>query len=120
MESRINVCVRMKPLKEKEEINSKNKLWEISNDQVITNSKTKETFSFDKIFESNHSTNEIFDENIKKHIESAVKGINVTIFAYGQTSSGKTFTMRGTEENPGLIPLTISEIFRLTSEGEGN
>ena len=34
-----------------------------------------------------------------------------TVFAYGQTSSGKTFTMMGTEEQPGVIPLAIQEIF---------
>ena len=33
------------------------------------------------------------------------------MFAYGQTSSGKTFTMMGTEEQPGVIPLAIQEIF---------
>ena len=60
------------------------------------------------------STLEIYEQVIKKQIESAIKGINVTIFAYGQTSSGKTFTMRGTDDSPGLIPLAISEIFRRT------
>ena len=118
MESRINVCVRIKPLKPEEESNDKNSLWSTSGEQVITNSRTQENFSFDKVFDSDISTSQIFEENIKKHIESAVKGINVTIFAYGQTSSGKTFTMKGCESNPGLIPLTISEIFKLTSSGD--
>lgn len=35
----------------------------------------------------------------------------VCIFAYGQTSSGKTFTMKGTKESPGIIPQTIAHIF---------
>lgn len=34
-----------------------------------------------------------------------------TVFAYGQTSSGKTFTMTGTEYQPGVIPMAIQEIF---------
>ena len=34
-----------------------------------------------------------------------------TVFAYGQTSSGKTFTMMGTEQQPGVIPMAIQEIF---------
>lgn len=34
-----------------------------------------------------------------------------TIFAYGQTSSGKTFTMKGNSETPGITPLAISDIF---------
>ncbi len=40
----------------------------------------------------------------------------MSIFAYGQTSTGKTFTMRGTDKNPGIIPLAIKEIFRLLDE----
>ncbi|CAI2377607.1 unnamed protein product [Moneuplotes crassus] len=118
MESRINVCVRIKPLKKGEEINDKNNLWNITDEKVIVNSRTNETFNFDKVFNQEYSTTDIFEQNIKNHIESAVKGINVTIFAYGQTSSGKTFTMRGSEECPGLIPLTINEIFRLTADGK--
>ena len=35
-----------------------------------------------------------------------------TVFAYGQTSSGKTHTMMGTNENPGVIPLGVKDIFR--------
>lgn len=119
MESRINVCVRIKPLKKDEEINPKNILWQTQDEQLIINSRTKETFSFDKVFGQDYSTTDIFEQNIKNHVESAVKGINVTIFAYGQTSSGKTFTMRGSEGNPGLIPLTINEIFKLTSGENG-
>lgn len=35
-----------------------------------------------------------------------------TIFAYGQTSSGKTFTMMGSEHNPGVIPLAMADVFK--------
>ena len=38
-------------------------------------------------------------------------GVNGTIFAYGQTSSGKTHTMMGNPDQPGIIPLALSEIF---------
>lgn len=39
-------------------------------------------------------------------------GINQTVFAYGQTSSGKTHTMKGTNQNlDGLIPLSVNELF---------
>lgn len=42
--------------------------------------------------------------------------MNATIFAYGQTASGKTYTMRGTETFPGLIPLSITELFQNISQ----
>jgi hypothetical protein len=41
-----------------------------------------------------------------------MQGFNVTVFAYGQTSSGKTFTMRGTDKSLGLIPLSIQQVFQ--------
>ncbi len=44
-------------------------------------------------------------------IEDAMQGVNGTIFAYGQTASGKTFTMRGSDEAPGIVPLAIRQIF---------
>jgi centromeric protein E len=46
-------------------------------------------------------------------IQQVAGGFNSTIFAYGQTSSGKTHTMRGTCQEPGLIPLGIKELFQL-------
>lgn len=45
-----------------------------------------------------------------------MSGFNVTVFAYGQTSSGKTHTMRGYEESVGLIPLSIKEIFKIVDQ----
>lgn len=42
-----------------------------------------------------------------------VNGFNSTVFAYGQTSSGKTHTMKGTAADPGIIPLAVREVFAL-------
>lgn len=39
-----------------------------------------------------------------------------TVFAYGQTSSGKTHTMRGSSDEPGVIPLAVHDLFRLIQE----
>jgi len=50
---------------------------------------------------------------------SALDGYNVTIFAYGQTASGKTFTMRGNDKNQGIIPLALSEIFESLNQYHG-
>jgi centromeric protein E len=38
-------------------------------------------------------------------------GYNAVVFAYGQTASGKTFTLTGSPSNPGIIPLAISDLF---------
>ena len=47
----------------------------------------------------------------KPIIDSVIEGFNGTIFAYGQTSSGKTHTMVGNSESEGIIPRTIKQIF---------
>ena len=64
------------------------------------------------VFGEKATTQEIFDSQVRELVETAMSGINVTVFAYGQTSSGKTYTMRGYDKRePGLIPLSISQVF---------
>ncbi|KAJ6331165.1 hypothetical protein OIU76_009697 [Salix suchowensis] len=57
------------------------------------------SYKFDKVFDPSCSTLKVYEEGAKNVALSALTGINTTIFAYGQTSSGKTYTMRGITEN---------------------
>lgn len=50
---------------------------------------------------------------------AALDGYDAVIFAYGQTASGKTFTVSGTASNPGIIPQAISEIFQFIRSVRG-
>ena len=78
------------------------------------NTRTKEMYTFDRVFGPEVNTATIFNEQVKALVHNALDGINQTVFAYGQTSSGKTFTMRGPckgANNVGLIPLSVQEIF---------
>lgn len=94
MESKINVTVRIKPLTTKESPKNTN-VWQKMSDQTLINTRTKEAFTYDRVFGPEISTETIFTEQIKDLVHNALDGINQTVFAYGQTSSGKTFTMRG-------------------------
>ena len=67
-------------------------------------------FTFDRIFSSSATQQHVFAE-ISQLVQSALDGHNVTIFAYGNTGSGKTYTMQGTASDVGLIPRTIDSIF---------
>merc|ERR1712194_962497 len=58
---------------------------------------------------------EVF-EDCRDLVQSAVDGYNVTIFAYGQTGAGKTFTMYGVPGLEGTAPRTIREIYRVIDE----
>ena len=51
-------------------------------------------------------------------IQSAMDGFNVCIFAYGQTGSGKTYTMQGSENEPGIVPRALEELFFIKQKME--
>ena len=55
----------------------------------------KTFFTFDKTFGEDSTTTQVYNDVAHEIVSSAVRGVNGTIFAYGQTSSGKTFTMMG-------------------------
>lgn len=68
-------------------------------------------YTFDRVFNQDEDNQVIYSDVGCDVIESAVSGFNSTIFAYGQTASGKTHTMMGSKEDPGIIRHAISHIF---------
>ena len=71
-------------------------------------------FTFDQVFPSTSFQHQIFDYAAKPLLEEVFDGINCTLFCYGQTSSGKTFTMEGISNDvslKGIIPRAMSFIF---------
>lgn len=70
----------------------------------------KYQFTFDRIFGPACCQADVFVE-ISQLVQSALDGYRVCIFAYGQTGAGKSFTMEGSEEHPGMIPLSVDQIF---------
>lgn len=73
-------------------------------------------FVFDKVFPNCSTTDEIFKESTYSLISSLMDGYNCSVFAYGATGAGKTFTMTGNAENPGITFLTMTELFRKQDE----
>jgi kinesin family protein C1 len=69
-------------------------------------------FVFDAVFDADASQHEVFDE-CRSLAQSVVDGYPVTLFCYGQTGAGKTYTMYGNEEHSGIAPRAMSELFRL-------
>ncbi|XP_025146133.3 centromere-associated protein E isoform X6 [Bubalus bubalis] len=112
-EGAVAVCVRVRPLNNREEAPEKDTqvYWKTDNNTVYQVDGSK-SFNFDRVFHSNETTKNVYEEIAVPIIDSAIQGYNGTIFAYGQTASGKTYTMMGSQEYLGVIPRAIHDIFQ--------
>ncbi|XP_052201686.1 kinesin-like protein KIN-7C [Diospyros lotus] len=111
-EEKIFVAIRLRPLNEREITRNDVSDWEcINSTTLIYKNGTAErsmapaAYTFDRVFGCDCSTREVYNAGAKAIALSVVSGINSTVFAYGQTSSGKTYTMSGITE------YTLADIF---------
>ncbi|KAL8172020.1 hypothetical protein V2J09_023824 [Rumex salicifolius] len=111
-EERIQVSVRVRPLNGKETATNDFADWECINSTTVVFKNTMgdrtmypNAYMYDRVFGPNSSTREVYHEAAKDVALSVLNGINSSVFAYGQTSSGKTFTMVGITQH------TIEDIF---------
>ncbi|KAK8458630.1 hypothetical protein SEVIR_3G409200v4 [Setaria viridis] len=79
---------------------------------------SKKIFKFDSVFSPEEDQEKVF-EKTAPFATSVLDGFNVCIFAYGQTGTGKTFTMEGIEGARGVNYRTLEELFRIIKEREG-
>ena len=75
-----------------------------------------QTFGFDKVFDDNTTQAEVYESTTKNLLDSVLDGYNATVFAYGATGCGKTHTITGTIQQPGVIFLTMQELFERIAE----
>jgi len=76
----------------------------------------KHSFKFDYVYDQNSTQHFVYENTAKHTIMSALEGYNATLLAYGQTGTGKTYTMEGPkcsikDPNRGIIPRAMEEIF---------
>ncbi|XP_060199775.1 kinesin-like protein KIN-7G [Lycium barbarum] len=102
---KIFVAVRLRPLNDREISNNDVSDWECINNTTILYKNTLSERSlfptacvYDRVFGYDCSTRQVYEEAAKGVALSVLGGINSSIFAYGQTSSGKTYTMSGITE----------------------
>ncbi|KAG6427941.1 hypothetical protein SASPL_112189 [Salvia splendens] len=105
---RIHVSVRARPLSAED---AKASPWRISGNSIYIPNQPTTKFDFDQIFGEDCRTRDVYNARTRDIVAAAVRGFNGTVFAYGQTSSGKTHTMRGSKSEPGVIPLAIRDLF---------
>ncbi|TQN71442.1 Kinesin-like protein 6 [Colletotrichum shisoi] len=75
-----------------------------------------QTFMFDRIFDENATQNDVYEGTTKQLLDSVLDGYNATVFAYGATGCGKTHTITGTSQHPGIIFMTMQELFEKINE----
>mmetsp|Transcript_91538 Transcript_91538/g.296319 ORF Transcript_91538/g.296319 Transcript_91538/m.296319 type:complete len:746 (+) Transcript_91538:103-2340(+) len=79
---------------------------------------TKKTWQFNMVLNEKSTQTMLFD-GIRDLVSSMLDGYNVCIFAYGQTGAGKTHSMQGTKEQPGIYTRTFNELFKVAQERKG-
>ncbi|CAL5323204.1 unnamed protein product [Camellia sinensis] len=78
----------------------------------------RDVYEVDYCYEQNEDNGMIFSREIKPVISKVFDGHNIAIIAYGARGSGKTYTIQGTEEKPGLAALAIAEILLMAEDTE--
>ncbi|XWW94922.1 hypothetical protein V2A60_002872 [Cordyceps javanica] len=73
-------------------------------------------FAFDRVFDENTTQSDVYEGTTKSLLDSVLDGYNATVFAYGATGCGKTHTITGTPQSPGIIFLTMQELFEKIDE----
>ncbi|ONI02546.1 hypothetical protein PRUPE_6G205100 [Prunus persica] len=81
----------------------------------LTGGSTKRSFKFDRVYTPKDDQVDVFVD-ASPMVVSVLDGYNVCIFAYGQTGTGKTFTMEGTEQNRGVNYRTLEQLFEIAKE----
>jgi len=70
----------------------------------------------DNVFATHDDNARVYDASAKRLVRRVMEGYHGTVFAYGMTGTGKTFSMQGTTSSPGVIPLAITDIFSYIRE----
>ncbi|CAI0545220.1 unnamed protein product [Linum tenue] len=124
----VQVIVRCRPLSEEEMkvraapvISCNESRREVTSVQSIANKQIDRTFQFDKVFGPSAKQKDLYDLAVSPIVYEVLEGYNCTIFAYGQTGTGKTYTMEGGARkkngefsvDAGVIPRAVEQIFKI-------
>ncbi|XP_068022744.1 kinesin-like protein KIF21A isoform X7 [Melanerpes formicivorus] len=121
-ESSVRVAVRIRPQLAKEKIEGCHICTSVTPGEPQVFLGKDKAFTFDYVFNIDSQQEEIYIQCIEKLIEGCFEGYNATVFAYGQTGAGKTYTMGTgfdvniTEEEQGIISRAVKHLFRCIEE----
>ncbi|XP_030067465.1 kinesin-like protein KIF3A isoform X3 [Microcaecilia unicolor] len=126
----VKVVVRCRPLNEREKamcnrmaVGVDEMRGTITVHKVDSPNEPPKTFTFDTVFGPQSKQLDVYNLTARPIIDSVLEGYNGTIFAYGQTGTGKTFTMEGVRAVPelrGIIPNSFAHVFGHIAKAEGD
>ncbi|XP_038269226.1 kinesin-like protein KIF3A isoform X5 [Dermochelys coriacea] len=126
----VKVVVRCRPFNEREKVmcykmavNVDEMRGTITVHKTDSSNEPPKTFTFDTVFGPESKQLDVYNLTARPIIDSVLEGYNGTIFAYGQTGTGKTFTMEGVRAVPelrGIIPNSFAHIFGHIAKAEGD
>uniref|UniRef100_A0A671MMX0 Kinesin-like protein n=1 Tax=Sinocyclocheilus anshuiensis TaxID=1608454 RepID=A0A671MMX0_9TELE len=126
----VKVVVRCRPLNEKEKMMAHKQAVAVDEirgtitvNKLDMTSEPPKTFTFDTVFGPDSKQLDVYNLTARPIIDSVLEGYNGTIFAYGQTGTGKTFTMEGVRAVPelrGIIPNSFAHVFGHIAKAEGD
>ncbi|KAI5121050.1 hypothetical protein M0805_008626 [Coniferiporia weirii] len=111
-EDKVHVSIRVRPTTE-------NPAWLISPSESSlkllaqhhkSTGNAQPEYRYDEVL-TGSANKPVYNAAAKSHVNAAMDGYNAVVFAYGQTASGKTFTLTGTDEEPGIIPRAMKDVF---------
>ena len=127
----MRVIVRVRPESELERRSSYKNIVTVVDDHIIVFDPKKELsplrrkrkpvlsrrpkdlrLAFDRVFNQYATQVDVFQASTKSLVDGLMEGINCSVFAYGATGAGKTYTMLGTPDNPGVTFLTMMELYK--------
>ncbi|XP_071774794.1 kinesin-like protein KIF3B [Centroberyx gerrardi] len=126
----VKVVVRCRPMNEKERVAKFDRVVSVDvklgqiivrNPREASSHDHPKVFTFDSVYDSNSKQLDLYDETFRPLVDSVLLGFNGTIFAYGQTGTGKTYTMEGVRNDPerrGVIPNSFDHIFTHISRSQ--
>ncbi|EAW11785.1 putative kinesin family protein (KipA) [Aspergillus clavatus NRRL 1] len=113
------VSVRVRPDVHGADGPAPNGEWMVDGRRGLVSYRGKEgggDYLYDNVFPPHEHNAKVYDAAAKRLVRRVMEGYHGTVFAYGMTGTGKTFSMQGTATSPGVIPLAITDIFSFIRE----
>jgi kinesin family protein 18/19 len=126
------VAVRVRPLNHREVEFSNIETVKVINREIVTvldplehlgkseelKNKREQQYAFDFAFDKNTPQEEVYMYTSQFLLQGVIDGFNATVFAYGATGAGKTYTMVGNGDNPGVMVRSLNDLFTLVEKQE--